>query len=313
MRAEMIYPERIFPGDKIGIISPATAVKPEYIDGLCRELAHLGYLPVVMPHAKGPASGSYASSLENRMDDFLAAWTEPEIKGIICARGGYGTAQLLPHIPPEIVRDNAKWLVGFSDISALHAFLFSHGVASIHGPMAKHFTELGTSHYCAAAVLRIMSGLKHVSYELSGNELNSAGCCTGELRGGNLAVLNGLTATPYDIFNIKDGEDVILFLEDIAEPIYKIDRVLWRLYMSGTLQRLRGLIIGQFTEYNSDKNFSNVEELISTRLSEWNIRIPVTYGFPVGHVDRNLPMVQGARCRLEIKTSNVSFEMEIKQ
>lgn len=313
MPGKMIFPSPIKKGDTIAIISPATTVKPEYIDGLCRELAAIGYNPVAMPHAKGPAQGSYASSLASRTEDFLTAWMNPEIKAIICARGGYGAMQIIPSVPISDLRMNAKWLVGFSDISALHAMLHSAGVASIHGSMAKHFSEFGATDESAASIISIMEGEKTKRYSRSGLlEYDNPGEARGELRGGNLAVLNGLASTPFDMLSVGKDEKVILFIEDIAEPIYKVDRVLWRLYMSGTLNRLAGLVIGQFTEYKPDMNFSCMEEMISSRLKHWGIDIPVLADFPCGHTDRNLPLVQGARAEIKVTPKESYLEMNMQ-
>lgn len=297
--SEILIPAPLHPGSKIAIISPASIVRGEYIDGAVEFLRDCGYEAVVMPHAKGPADGCYAASAGDRLADFRAAWGDPEIDAVLCARGGYGTAHLLPELPVDFLRDNAKWLVGFSDISALHAALLHAGVASIHGPMAKHLCK-NPGNASTAALMSLLSG-GCMDYEVPTHPLSRPGVARGRLMGGNLAVLNGLAATPYDVFARVAHEDVILFLEDVSEAIYAVERMLWRLYMAGTLHRLKGLIFGQFTEYRPSAKFATMEEMLDSLLHRISLSgIPVAVVFPVGHVDDNLPLVEGAEVTLTV-------------
>lgn len=298
----MIRPAKLQPGDGIAIISPASAVKEEYIDGAARLLSEAGFRPVVMPHAKGPAAGSYAAPEADRASDLLSALGNPEIKAILCARGGYGCVHLLPHVSPASVRANPKWLIGFSDVSALHALWMKSGVASIHGPMAKHLTEEGLSHHATAHLLRLLTESPEMDYRSAASPLNRHGHATGVLAGGNLAVLNGLAATEFDILSSgQDDEGRIIFLEDISEPIYAVERMLTRLSLSGALKRARGLVFGQFTEYRPDRNFKTMEEMADALLRRAGISdIPVAFGFPTGHLADNLPLVEGAAVALTV-------------
>ena len=116
--SSIIFPRPLRKGDRIAIISPASAVKPEYVDGAARAIAARGFVPVVMPHAKGPADGSFAAGERSRIADFTAAWNDTGTKAVLCARGGYGCVGILPAVPGSMLRANAKWLVGFSDVSS---------------------------------------------------------------------------------------------------------------------------------------------------------------------------------------------------
>lgn len=303
----IIFPKPLREGSKIAIISPASIVREEYIRGASEFLLKQGFEPVVMPHAGGPADGSYASSLTDRLSDFISAWTDREIDAVLCARGGYGAAHLLPALDAPMLRDNAKWLIGFSDISALHAALLTAGVSSIHGPMAKHLTE-DPDHPSTRALMGILRG-ERMEYAMDGNELDHPGEVTGALMGGNLAVLNGLAAGPYDILERVATEEAILFIEDISEAIYAVERMLWRLYLAGTLQRVKGLVIGRFTEYRPDRNFNSMYEMISSLLTriDFPAGIPVTFGFPTGHVTNNLPLIQGAEVSFKVSEGRVSL------
>ena len=299
---ELLMPSPLHSGSRIAIISPASIVKEEYIDGAVEFLRVHGYEGVVMPHAKGPADGCYAASPADRLSDFMRAWSDSSIDAVLCARGGYGTAHLLPKLSTGFLRDNAKWLVGFSDISAFHAALLHAGVASIHGPMARHLCE-NPGNGATAALMSLLSG-GGMDYEVPTHPLSRPGEARGRLMGGNLAVLNGLAATPYDIFERAWHEDVILFLEDVSEAIYAVERMLWRLYMAGTLHRLKGLIFGRFTEYRPSAKFSAMEEMLASLLRRIGLAgLPVAFGFPVGHVDDNLPLVEGAEVTLSIGTT----------
>jgi len=300
-RDKIIYPAPLERGDKIAIVSPATKVKGEYVDGAAVFFERHGFHPVVMPGAKGPADGSFASSLSQRRDDILAALSDPDVKCIFCARGGYGCIHLLPELPEETIRRNPKWLVGFSDISALHALWHTAGVASLHAPMAKHLTLEGDYDPCTRALLDVMTGDPAMHYAFPGDALNREGVAIGELRGGNLAVLNGLAQTPWDMLNVGDDEDVILFVEDISEAVYAVERMLTRLILSGNLGRVKGVIVGQFTEYGPDLNHEDMEEMVSRLLSRHGLNgIPVAYRFPVGHVVGNYPMIEGAQVELRV-------------
>lgn len=310
----MIYPPALSPGDTIAIVSPATTIKPEYVAEAARRLEEAGFRVAIAPHALGPASGTYAASDTSRTADFLAALQDPEVKAILCARGGYGCVHLLPALPHEAVVSSPKWLIGFSDVSALHAFWQHCGVASIHASMAKHLTEYSLDETCNASLLSILTSPAGASFciEAPAHPLNTFGEAEGLLRGGNLAVLDGLAGTPFDILKVAEGEDVILFIEDIAEPIYKVERMLTRLYLSGTLSRLRGLVVGRFTEYSPDANFSDMESMIRSRLCQWGLRsLPVGFGFPIGHISDNRPIVEGSRARLVVTETNSTLEFKL--
>ncbi len=302
----MIIPDILKTGDKVAIISPASVVKPEYIDRTAEFIRGNGFEPVVMPHAKGPSDGSYAASMQDRLEDLLTAWTMPDVKAVLCSRGGYGATHLLSHIPGDLFRENPRWLIGFSDISALHAFSYCSGVASIHGPMAK---DLRDDHEGGRTVMEFLKsgvlpacGFKNEESETMPR--NISGEASGMLIGGNMAVLNGLAATPYDMFARTMCDDCVLFIEDIAEPIYKIERILYRLYMQGVFTRLKGLAVGQFTESSADRNYPSTERMIERFLKENGIEnIPVAYNFPVGHFPNNMPVVVGSEVRLSVSAN----------
>jgi muramoyltetrapeptide carboxypeptidase len=308
---ELIYPSCLKEGDKIAIVSPASAVKSEYIDGACTTLRSYGLTPVVFPHAKGPSCGSYAATSEARAADLHNAFADSSIKAILCARGGYGCNHLLTSFTTEFLRNNAKWLIGFSDISVLHAMMQQAGVASIHASMAKHLATAATDNRITSGLIRALTGDDEIIYKTATHPYNRKGECCGSIRGGNLAVLSGLASTPYDILDSRfSDESAILFIEDIGESIYKVERMLIRMALSGTLHNIAGLIIGQFTEYTSDRNYMNMEDMINAILNKYDVAgIPVAFNYPIGHVDDNYSIIEGAQCELCVEDDNVTLTM----
>ena len=332
-----MFPPLLNKGDKIAIISPASIIKPEYIDGAADFFRSQGFEPVIMPHAKGPADGSYASSDANRLTDLTDAFKDPEVRAILCARGGYGCNHLIGRIPPELFIDNPKWLLGFSDISALHAaiqtavFRSADGqsvssqesqcriLPSLHAPMAKHLSELPSDHYCTRALMDILTCGLPVSYEVPTHPLATPGKAEGTLVGGNLAVINGLADTPFDPLRVPGPK--ILFIEDISEQIYAVERMLIRLQLSGRLNEVTGIICGQFTEYRPDRNFPDMETMIArTFRAPYNLprseshpsgqsfQIPIALSFPAGHTDDNLPLPLGAHASLDVTKENTRIK-----
>lgn len=303
----MITPPNLSHGDRIAVLSPASVVNPAYIDGAARFLGAEGFSPVIMPHAKGPAQGSFAASDEQRLADIIEALTDPSVRAIFCSRGGYGCNHLLDKIPINLVSDNPKWLIGFSDISALHALWNKAGVVSLHAPMAKHLTLLPADHYCTQALLRLLTRGLPLKYSVAPHPFNISGQASGRLIGGNLAVINGLAATPFDPLANAYSEDTILFIEDIAEKIYAVERMLIRLILAGSLQCCKAVVIGSFTDYSPDRNHPDMETMIRRLLRSHSLHMPVAFGFPAGHTDDNLPLPLGAHATISVSDNDTTL------
>ena len=282
----MIFPDALKKGDKIAILSPASSIDASLVDGACNVLCGWGFSPYVSAHCKG-ANGTYSGSVKERLNDVVEAFSDPSIRAVMCSRGGYGMVQLLEHIPVQLLKDNPKWVMGYSDITAWHATMVNAGIVSIHSAMCKHLCELGGDDICSGYIRDMLMG-DMPEYTVAVHELNRQGKCNGMLVGGNMAVMCGLISTPFDLLK----RDVVLFIEDISEPVYKIERMLYNLRLSGVLANIKGLIVGQFTEYKSDMNNESMYEMIYRMVSGYDY--PVAFNFPVGHVDSNLPMLEGA-------------------
>ena len=290
---QIIFPSPLTKGDKIAIISPASHILPDYVDGACNAIAQLGFQPVVSTHCRGQCGG-YSGTIEQRLADFLEALHNPEVKAILCSRGGYGVVHLLEYLSADDIAENAKWLIGFSDISALHAAMVASGVASIHASMAKHLTQFGVDDEATVALFNILQG-KLPTYQTPSHAFNKPGTATGTLTGGNMAVLCGLLDTDFDLLSRGD----ILFIEDVGEEVYKIERMLYNLRLSGVLPMIKGLIVGRFTDYrNPDGNGDSMEQMVKRMVEPYDI--PVAFDFPVGHVDENMPLIEGAQVTLTV-------------
>ena len=289
----MIIPQPLQPGDTIAIVSPSSKIEHDYIKGAVARLESWGYRITMGAHAYG-AYGNFAGTPEERLHDLRQALLNPEVKAILCARGGYGAVHLLEGITPQEIRDNAKWMIGFSDISALHAAWVRAGVASLHAPMCKHLTIEPESQASTTYLREILTG-KMPQYQVKPHAFDRCGTARAKVVGGNMAVLCGLLRTPYDIFQ----ENTILFIEDIGERTYKIERMLYNLELAGVLPRLAGLIVGQFTDFKEDAGMcATMYEMIAQRVSQYDY--PVVFDFPVGHVTENHPIIEGATATLSV-------------
>ena len=288
----ILIPPAVSLGSKIAIVSPAGIARAEDVYGAARVLEKQGWEPMLMPHALG-RRGSFSGTIEERFEDFSRALTDKDIHAVVCSRGGYGSVHLLDRLAQLPLRDNPKWLVGFSDITALHALMVGCGIASVHGPMAKYIRVNEGDNPDFHALCRVLKG-ETISYHFDAHPLNRIGEAEGMLIGGNLAVMSGLIGTPYDM--LRPG--VVLLIEDIAEPIYKVERQLWQLRISGVLSRLGGLLVGAFTDYLATADYQSMEEMIAKMTSGYDY--PIVYGLPIGHGGRSLPMIEGARVKINV-------------
>lgn len=309
---DMILPPPLHPGSKIAIVTPASAVADATIDAAIDKLCAKGYAPVVYPHARGKSYGTYATTDARRAAELMAAFNDPDIDAILCSRGGYGTVRLLPMLNADVVRNNPKWLIGYSDISCLHSFMHHAGVASIHGPMAAHLAEEPDSIAATRYLYQALTDPKEIIYNIDSHPYNKPGWAKGRLIGGNLLTINGLSGTQYDILPPDDDADYILFIEDVDEKIHAIERVLMRLHYSGALSKMKGIIIGQFTGYKPIEDFAAMEDMIHHWLLTWGYYnefdpMPIVYNFPTGHVSANYPMICGAEAELVVTPYRTSL------
>ena len=232
---------------------------------------------------------------------------DEKAKIILCSRGGYGAVHPAGKLDFTKFRQHPIWLIGFSDITALHNVFQHNGFASLHAPMARHLTVEPEDDFCTLALKDILFGNKlqeetAFGYTCPAHKLIHKGEGTGILRGGNISVFYGLRGTPYDI----PAEGTILFIEDIGERPHAVERMMYNLKLGGILEKLSGLIIGQFTEY--EENMSLGKDLygaLADLVKEYDY--PICFGFPVGHVTMNVPMINGAQVTLEVGKKEVKL------
>jgi len=301
-------------GSRVAIASPASKIDPALIDGAARALGNEGFEAVVMPHAKG-ADGSFSGAAADRLADLECALTDSTVEAIICSRGGYGAVHLLERLdrlPEECFR---KWLVGFSDITALHCLWTRKGYASLHGAMAKYIGRGSEFPYYEMEMNVLRGGNMEIMADA--HPFNQCGRAEGVVTGGNLAVLGGLIGTPYDPFEcVYTAEAVergavarpMLFIEDIAEPIYKVERILWQLHLRGVFRRVSAVLVGQFTEYRPSADHPDMYTMMHRFFGSIDMPdIPIVYDLPVGHVEANAPLLFGCPTIVEATPSGVTI------
>jgi muramoyltetrapeptide carboxypeptidase len=288
-------------GDTIGITCPAGYLEKGKANACISTLQKWGF-EVMVGKTLGSSSRNYFSGTdEQRLNELQAMLDDDSIKAILCGRGGYGVGRIIDAIDFSKFKRKPKWIIGFSDITVLHSHLNSKlKIASLHAPMASAFMD-GENEYIQSFYKAIIG--KKTKYTCIKNSLNKEGTATGELVGGNLALLTNLIGTPSDINTNKK----ILFIEDISEYIYSIDRMFYQLKRSGKLDSLAGLIIGGFTEIKDTvRPFGKtVYEVINDMVKEYDY--PVCFNFPVSHGKENYALKVGIRYQLKITNKIVSL------
>lgn len=302
----MIRPPLLKPLDKAVIVSPAGKIDEDIIDKAAVILREWG-LKVEVGENALYSVGHFSGSIDQRLSDLQKAMDDSEIKLIFCSRGGYGMVHLLDKLSFDGMIQNPKWVVGYSDITALHAALQSNGIISLHAPMVKHFADEGGSDKAVMYTKTVLTEGR-INYEISAAEygyLNRQGKTSGQLFGGNLSVFCGILGSKYAVIP-RNG---IFVIEDIGEEPYRVDRMIYQLKLARVFDRIKGLIVGCFTDYVEDKEmYKPLYESIMAAVSEYTF--PVCFGFPVGHVKDNYPVLMGADAVLTVTNDRIFFTQE---
>ena len=296
-------PPALNTGDKVAIVAPSGVVEEDYIEKTKNIFRKWGLDPV--PGANLFARHhQFAGSDVQRLADLQNALDDEDIKAIFCARGGYGLLRIVDQIHWHKFLQSPKWVAGFSDVTALHAVLQNKSVQSIHSIMPINIGKLSVSSKPLELLGEALYKGKLI-YSIESNILNRSGTEKASLTGGNLSLLYALSGTPYEV----DWAGKILFIEDVGEQYYHIDRIMQSFRLAGKLEKLSGLIVGAFSEMTDNKRpfGRSPEEIISDAVEGFDF--PVAFGFPAGHISENWPLILGSEVSLEVNSHLVSIKM----
>lgn len=288
--------KNLYQGARIAIVAPSGAISNDYLYQGIQQIESLGYIVEVMPHVENCKCSVFAATDQERASDMSIALSRDDIDAIICARGGYGAVRTIQLIDSNLIQNCNKWVVGFSDITVFHSALTRYNIPSIHGPMLKHIAVHGINNDDVAKTFALMKGqsVSVICTPLAGSRTGSA---TGKIIGGNLSLIYSLRNTPIDI----EPQNAILFIEDLSEYNYHIDRMIQNLRYSGVLSKLSGLIVGQMTDMKDGATPFGCDayNIIADAVKDYNY--PVLLGYPAGHADDiNMPLRMGAKATLSV-------------
>lgn len=298
----MITPPYLLSGDTIGIIAPARSVIESEVSDFISFIKAAGYKIKYGAHLFGKLN-QYSGSVEERLTDLHSMISDPDVKAIFATRGGYGSAQLLPGLDMNLICNNPKWLIGFSDLTAIHSEL-NKSMETMHAVMPYSLAmETPQDEMSFEKVIRALRGDK-LAYSVPDHPMNFYGEASGMLVGGNLSVLYSLAGTHYE----PDYEGKILFLEDLDEYLYHIDRMILNFELRDIFSRISGLIIGDFPDMHDNiiPFGKNAMEIIAERAHKY--KIPTIFGFPAGHKKSNFTLIFGRLTTLKV---NIGSSCEV--
>ncbi len=296
----MNYPPKLKPGDTIGIVAPARKIFPEQLESAIQILQSWGLKTLPSKNIFSSVHPYLAGSDDERRQDFQSMIDDPTVNAILCARGGYGCTRIVDDIDFSTLKNHPKWIIGFSDVTAIHLRLIRMGFASIHGTMPILF-----NHEASESVESLKKILFNDSSEIKISivKTNRSGNGVGEVLGGNLSLIVDSLATSSE----PDTNNKILFLEEIDEYFYKVDRMFTQLRRAGKLENLAGLLIGHMTDLkNSELAFGeSVSQIVLHAVRDY--KYPVAFSFPSGHQNPNIAWIHGATAILNVSENQVSF------
>ena len=298
----MIIPSSLQPGDAIGICSPARFISQTDLEAALRKIEEEGYTPVLGKNMFNELH-QFSGTDEQRAEDLQVFLDDPAIKAISFARGGYGTLRIIDQLDFSAFQNNPKWLIGYSDITVLHSHVHTRfGIETLHATMPLNF---GKDEYSTSTLFKALLG-EPLSYETenTGTVKNRSGQATAQIIGGNLSLLYAMQSSASDL----DTRGKILFIEDIDEYLYHIDRMIISLKRAGKLKDLAGLVVGGMTEMkdNAIPFGQSAEEIIASHVAGYNF--PVCYGFPAGHDYKNYALPLGRKIKLVVSETGARLE-----
>jgi len=295
-----ILPNNLKKGDTIALISTARKIDVAKLE-FAKEVFNNWGLDVLEGKNLRAEYNQFCGTDEQRASDLQEAVNDNSVKAIICFRGGYGTVRILEQVDFSNLINNPKWICGYSDVTALHNYLNTEcNMSSLHSTMPINF-DTNTSE--SLETFRKALFAEKFEIKTEAHLLNRQGQGTGKVVGGNLSMLYSLSGTKYDI----DTAGTILFIEDLDEYLYHIDRMMWNLKLSGKLHKLAGLVVGGMTDMNdNDTPFGQTAiEIIKEAVKEYDY--PVCFDFPCGHLDDNRTLILNQEAKLTVGDTNVIF------
>lgn len=293
-------PPFLKPGDSIGICCPAGALTLEDIQPMLSQLKSWGF-DILVGETVGTQFGKFSAPDEVRIRDFQALLDNPTIKAILFGRGGYGVGRIIDDVQFDKFTQEPKWLLGYSDITCIHSHVHTQlGISTIHGHMSGGYKSKEFDAASTQSIFDVLTG-NSIRYKIAPHAMNRKGSARGQLVGGNLCLMSDLIGTPSDL----DTRGKILFIEDIAEYKYNLDRKMWQLLRAGKLEHLAGLIVGGFTDtLDNEVPFGMTEyELVWEKVKDFTY--PVCFDFPVGHQPRNVALKCGVEYELSVGEEDV--------
>jgi muramoyltetrapeptide carboxypeptidase len=300
----IIIPPYLKKGDTVGIVCPAGFMPAKKISTAVRVIEQDWGYRVKLGITAGSQYHYFSGTDEERLADLQLMLDDPEIKAILCGRGGYGTGRIIEQLNFSRFRKHPKWIIGFSDITVLHAHLFTmYHTATLHAPMANAFNGGGYKKPSVESLHQALQG-RRASYMAPVHPFNKTGKAKGILVGGNLSLVAHLIGSSSEY----DTKGKIFFLEDVGEYLYNVDRMLYQLKRSGKLAELGGLVIGGFTDMkDTEIPFGKTfEEIIQDLVKEYDY--PVCHGFPVSHGNENLALKVGGSYELNVSPKKVTLK-----
>ncbi len=291
-------------GDLIGMVCPAGHMPAEKISECVRVLTEEWGFRTKLGKTVGSKYHYFSGPDDERLMDLQQMLDDDSLKAILFCRGGYGVGRIIEMLDFRKFRKNPKWIIGFSDITILHAHIYTRfGIASLHAPMANAFNNEEYKNEYVQSLRKALTG-KKIKYTSSDHPFNHPGEVSGTLVGGNLSLLAHLIGTTSDLRTNRK----ILFLEDVGEFLYNVDRMFYQLKRSGKLNQLAGMVIGGFTDMKDTENpfGKTVDEIIHDVIKDF--RFPVCFAFPVSHEKENYALKVGVKYKLAVSSNKVVLE-----
>lgn len=304
----MIYPKKLNPGDTVGIICPSSATTTEKVQQCVAAVEAMGYKAKLADNLDVNYAGYMAGSGKVRGEWINKMFADPEVKGIFCVRGGDGSSRAMEHLDYEVIRNNPKIFVGYSDVTNMHlAFTQKCDLVTFHGPMVASNMISDFDAESRESFFTAIEAEKDYAFKNpAGMELGvlKEGKAEGRLTGGNLSLLSASVGTDYSL----DTAGKILFVEEVGESITKIEKWMYHLKNAGKLAQCAGILLGQFTNIRLDDPAYGVNECIAEILE--GIDIPVMYNVQSGHSKPMMTLPMGAVCKMDTQTKSIVFQVE---